>query len=63
VFYIQRAGHSIGNIASTYRSLGRHTEALATGERFLEFSRRVLPENHSAIGEGHVRSDALYALC
>jgi hypothetical protein len=34
---------------------GRSGEALAMEERVLETYRRVLPENHSGIGEGHVR--------
>jgi hypothetical protein len=34
---------------------GRSCEALALQERVLEFARRVLPENHPNIGEGHVR--------
>ena len=35
---------------------GRHADALSTIERVLEFSRRVLPEDHPSIGEGHVWS-------
>jgi hypothetical protein len=53
----------MGNLGMTYRALGRHADALAMGERALEFSRRVLPENHHEIGEGHVWSDALHELC
>ena len=44
----------MGNLASTYSDLGRHDDALAMQERVLEFSRRVLPENHPDIGEGDV---------
>ena len=44
----------MGNLASTYSNLGRHNEALAMNERVLEFNRRVLPEDHPDIGEGHV---------
>ena len=44
----------MGNLASTYSALGRHDDALAMKERVLEFSRRVLPENHPDIGEGDV---------
>ena len=33
---------------------GRHADVLAMRERVLEFRRRVLPENHPDIGEGHV---------
>jgi hypothetical protein len=44
----------MNNIAQTYRALGKHADALAMGERALEFYRRVLPENHPHIGEEHV---------
>ena len=44
----------MGNLASTYSALGRHDDALAMGERVLEFRRRVLPANHPDIGEGDV---------
>ena len=44
----------MGNLALTYSDLGRHDDALAMGERVLEFFRRVLPENHPSIGEGDV---------
>ncbi len=44
------------NLASSYSALGRHEEALAIRERVLEFMIRVLPENHTDIGEGRVRS-------
>ena len=44
----------MGNLAVTYSALGRHDDALAMYERVLEFSRRVLPENHPDIGEGDV---------
>ena len=44
----------MSNLASTYSDLGRHDDALAMGERVLEFRRRVLPENHPSIGEGDV---------
>ena len=46
----------MGNLASTYSDLGRHADALAMRERVLEFRRRVLPEDHPSIGEGHVWS-------
>jgi hypothetical protein len=46
----------MGHLASTYSNLGRHNEALAMRERVLEFFRRVLPEDHPFIGEGHVWS-------
>ena len=49
----------MGNLASTYSDLGRHDDALAMKERVLEFSRRVLPENHPDIGEG----DVWYGIC
>ena len=44
----------MNNLASTYSALGRHKDALAMNERVLEFRRRVLPEDHPHIGEGHV---------
>ncbi len=46
----------MGNLALSYSYLGRHEEALEMKEKTLEFRRRVLPENHPAIGEG----DAVY---
>ena len=42
----------MGNLAMTYRALGRHADALAMRERVLEFQRRVLPADHPHIGEG-----------
>jgi hypothetical protein len=52
------------NLAMTCRTLGRHADAVAMGERALEFFRRVLPENHADIlGEGHVWSDDLHVHC
>ncbi len=53
----------MGDLAATHVALGRYADALAMQERVLEFRRRVLPENHPDIGEGHVRSDALHVLC
>ena len=43
-------------LASVLSDQGRHNDALAMRERVLEFSRRVLPEDHPDIGEGHVWS-------
>jgi hypothetical protein len=51
----------MSNLAATYSVLGRHADALAMGERVLEFRRRVLPANHPDIGEGCEGRDALYA--
>ena len=48
----------MGNLAGTYSALGRHEDALAMKERVLELYRRVLPEDHSEIGEGHVWGSA-----
>ena len=53
----------MSDLASSYSKLGRHEEALAMDERVLEFRRRVLPENHPHIGEGHVRRDVAYGVC
>ncbi len=52
----------MNNLALSYSALGRHNEALAMKESVLEFRRRVLPENHPDIGEGHVRSGDACAL-
>jgi hypothetical protein len=38
------------NLASIYRALGRHQDALVLLKQMLEFRRRVLPENHPDIG-------------
>jgi hypothetical protein len=45
-------------LAVTYAALGRHSDALAMQESVLELYRRVLPEDHPDIGEGHVWSAA-----
>ncbi len=50
----------MNNLAVTYSALGRHADALAIGEKVLEFRRRVLPANHPEIGEGCARSYALH---
>ena len=52
----------MGNLAMTYYALGRHADALAMGERVLEFQRRVLPANHPDIGEGCAWRDGLHAV-
>ena len=44
----------MGSLAATYSALGRHSDALAMEESVLELYRRVLPEDHPQIGEGHV---------
>ena len=51
----------MNNLASSFRDLGRHADALAMGEQVLEFQRRVLPANHPDIGEGCAGRDALHA--
>ena len=43
-------GTAMSNLAGTYSVLGRHQDALAMGEKTLEFRRRSLPENHPDIG-------------
>ena len=45
-------------LASVLSGEGRHSDALAMQESVLEFRRRVLPEDHPEIGEGHVWSAA-----
>jgi hypothetical protein len=49
--FICDAGYAMSNLAVTYRDIGRHADALAMGERALEFRRRVLSENHPDTGE------------
>jgi hypothetical protein len=44
----------INDLAISYDALKRLHEALAMRESVLEFRRRVLPESHPDIGEGHV---------
>ncbi len=51
----------MGNLAQTYSKLGRRADALAMGERVLEFQRRVLPADHPDIGEGCALRDAFHA--
>ena len=46
----------MNNLANSYSALGRHEEALEMKEKTLEFRRRVLPENHPDIGDGHTPS-------
>ena len=48
----------MAHLAATYSALGRHEDALAMQERVLELYRRVLPEDHPDIGEGHVWGSA-----
>ena len=43
-------------LACVLSDQGRYNDALTMRERVLEFSRRVLPEDHPSIGEGHVWS-------
>ena len=43
-------GNTMSNLASTYRQLGRHQDALVLQEKTLDLFRRVLPENHPDIG-------------
>ena len=52
----------MNNLATTYRALGRHADALALEEQVLEFRRRVLPANHPDIGEGCAGRVALHAM-
>ena len=50
----------MGNLAAMYGSLGRHQDAVVLQEKTLEFRRRVLPENHSDIGESCVNISISY---
>ena len=49
----------MSKLATVHMALGRYADALPMFEKVLEFSRRVLPEDHPEIGEGHVRINAL----
>ncbi len=40
----------MGNLAESYRALGRHRDALVLDEETLELRRRFLPEDHPEIG-------------
>jgi tetratricopeptide (TPR) repeat protein len=51
----------MNNLASTYRELGRHADALAMLERVLEFQRRVLPASHPDIGEPGLLAEGFFA--
>jgi hypothetical protein len=53
----------MNNLAGTYSALGRHADALAMKERVLEFQRRVLPSDHSDIGEGCEERHAMCLMC
>jgi hypothetical protein len=52
----------MSNLVATYSALGRHADAVAMGEKALEFQRRVLPANHPEIGGGCEGRDALHAM-
>ncbi len=52
----------MNNLATTYRALGRHADAVAMGEQVLELFRRVLPANHPDIGEGCAWRDELHGV-
>ena len=54
-------GKAMSNLALTYTSLGRHQDALAMGEKTLEFRRRVLSENHPDMGIACLNLGACYA--
>jgi tetratricopeptide (TPR) repeat protein len=53
-------GDAMGNLAGTYRALGRHQDALVLQEKALEFQRRVLPENHPVIGSSCFNISLIY---
>jgi tetratricopeptide (TPR) repeat protein len=50
----------MNNLALSYSELGRHQDAVVLQEKTLEFRRRVLPENHSDIGESCVNISISY---
>jgi hypothetical protein len=41
----------MSNLAATFDALGRRADALGLRENVLEIRRRMLPEDHLAIGE------------
>ncbi len=43
----------MSNLAQTYSTLGKHSDALAMFESVLELRRRVLPADHPDIGQSH----------
>jgi hypothetical protein len=43
----------MSNLAKMLHAIGKHEDALEMQKRTLEFRRRVLPEHHPDIGEGH----------
>jgi hypothetical protein len=43
-------GTSMGNVASTYSSLGMHHEALELKQKVLQILKRSLPSDHPDIG-------------
>ena len=60
----------MGNLAITYRALGRNQDALTLQEKQLESWRRVFPENHPEMGVidfacwFHVRFDTFcFSIC
>ncbi len=52
IFSHEISAMAMGNLATTYSSLGKYNEALCLHLEVLEFHRRALPENHPQIGEG-----------
>ena len=50
------------NLVGMYSALGRHADALAMGEKALEFQRHVRPADHPEIGEGCEGRDAPHAV-
>ena len=55
-------GTAMSNLAKMLHAIGRHEDALEMQKKALEFRRRVLPEHHPEIGEGHVRRDGKTSL-
>jgi hypothetical protein len=47
-------GKVMNNLTRLYIELGRYQDAVAMGEKALEFRRRVLPANHPEIGAARI---------
>jgi hypothetical protein len=53
----------MGSLAETYYYLKKYDDALALEEEVLLMYRRVLPEDHPDVGEGHMWSAACVLFC
>ncbi len=53
----------MGYLAETYSEIDKDWDALEMRRRVLEMYRRVLPEDHPDVGEGHMWSAACMLFC